>query len=775
MPPLRPIPARPIPASPDALRRPTRFDHALARTFLVVWTVLSFALLTARALHPGPETGEYWSDSNVINASRAFDNHGFMATYGIPRLETDVEPTDLHSLYLTYPPGPYWISYASWRLGALVGVDPLLAARLVSQAVGVLSGLLIFQLFTRLAGNPGLGGVAGLFYILSLPYSSYSADLHHMTYSPALLFGAMLAWLAFERGAGRRRWLWLLLTAFLYAVDCWTNLEHIVFFALFVAFRTLCCFRWPVILGAALVGPLPIPMMALRVAHNALLLGGWDASINRFRAAANRRSTGGRIGLDLHALIDAWLGRLGWPIGSAWNKQYQFPILDPWILGGIAAILASILLTVGVRRHARRRRHLPISLIDPAAPVTRDLLLPADPRVSPVLFWRVGPIPPIARGLLNGLLLLAGGFSWFIVMTQHTLPHRFIVLILMPGLSLLLGSTVYAALRSALSLRPDQVGPIARWARFRAMVLGLALLVTWCRHLALSDVLNQLLPLDATTAQRVAQLETRNRRTGVACDQLAAGGISRLVFFDGDKRLPWRAASTRLPYTFASIQMPESLAPDQALYVEAWDDIERDAVVQAAGRWGLPTFVGPIDEAALVFAPGASDADAWAFNCRLEPPIPLRTDVAAEQSSDANLAPAPAPALASDALLLEQMRWSRPLASDGAVLSMLVSGPLGPDGAGSARRRLVFTVRLLDDTGTARAERTVRIGTSKLRNQARAIISAEFSSAELSGCSTGELSIRDRRDRQPIRVPTELPAPLRATPEGTGLGWTLAP
>jgi hypothetical protein len=84
---------------------------------------------------------------------------------------------------------------------------------------------------------------------------------------------------------------------------------------------------------------------------------------------------------------------------------------------------------------------------------------------------------PALRGLANALLLLAGGFTWFIVMTQHTGPHRFIVLVLMPGLALLLGTLAWAVLAAAARSLPATTAPRSWWVRLRAWAVVACLLL----------------------------------------------------------------------------------------------------------------------------------------------------------------------------------------------------------------------------------------------------------------------------------------------------------
>lgn len=730
MPALAPTPAptdfHSVAAAPTA-----PLDRFLTRLFLVIWAGLAVILFTARGLNPGPETGECSSDSNVINACRVYDTQGFLADHALPRLESATAPPDTRSLYLTYPPGPYWITYAAWTTGRLLGLDPLLSARFFAQAIGILTGLLAFRLFSRLSGNIGLGALAALFYILSLPYTSYSAALHHMTYSPALLMGAMLAWLAFERTPRPTCYWFLALAAGLYAIDCWTNLEHIAFFALFIAIRTLCHFRLPVFLGAVLLASLPVPLMALRIAHNTLALGSWERALRHLGGAATRRSTGGSDGFDHAELLQVWLRRLGADGLSHWDHAYAYPILDPWVLSAIGATLIAGLLAHQLRRRAIRHAHL--------AP------LPAVPR---------SPVTPISLGLLNGLLLLAAGASWFLIMTQHTLQHSFIVLLLMPGLALLLGTLCWGTLRSAALARPAQLGFAGWWARAHCSLVVLALVALFARHLNRSDVLNQLAPLNAVARERVLDLRQRNALMSPVASHLRTHGLSRLVMFDGAHYATWRAASADMPFTYARTSMPRLLAPDQALHVQIVDGNEREQAALALVRWGLPTFVGSIQHRTLVFTPPDTPTlPTDGLVVHLDPPIRF----------DASFAPPESPAESStppgtaEQVTITNIALSRPIGGDHAIASLVVIAPPpdpnNPEGDGDRMgHRFEFTLRIRDANGRVIAERETRMAWAVIRRQGVCLLAVVFTEAELASGAILELSIRDRRQRAMVRL-----------------------
>ncbi|MCA9288289.1 MAG: hypothetical protein KDA05_06885, partial [Phycisphaerales bacterium] len=745
------------PSPAPSVRRTVTGPRWMAAAFLLVLAALAALMYTARLQYPGPSSGEFWSDANIINASRGFDDAGFTTTWGLPRIQTAAPVDDTSALYLSYPPGPYWLSYAAWTVGKAMGVEPVLAARLFAQTCGLLSALLAWLVFTRLSHSRAIGALAALFYVLSPAFLSYSAALHHMAYSPMLLFAAMRAWLAFEDTLGPRRLIWLALTALLFAADCWTNLEHMFFFALFVGMRTVFHFRWPVVLGAALIGPLPIPMMALRVLHNAQVLGGWDAAMEKFRSSANRRSGGGLAGIDLHELLSSWLARLGWPwptrdsTNLVWNQEFVYPALDPWVLGAIVAILLSITLHGAARWFAARssRRPLAVSLVDP----TKGLVGVAPPNTPPAsgarfLFWNLPPGGPLASALAGGLLLLAGGLTWFVVMTQHTQPHRFIVLLLMPGIAMLLGTVAWWGVASARRVREASGGVLAALLRMRALVLGILLLVLFARQVVVADVLNQLWPLDERSHRRTMSREEANQRSAVVGRALAARGVTRLHVFDGANVMPWRAASLAQPFLYARIDMPETLGQGEAIYAEAWDAAEAAACLDAAERFGLPLLAGSPSQRAFVFL----DRDAGDAQRLIDAPLASPGDGGEHQP--------PAP-------MIRAVAWSPTLTGQEWVLAILVEGDLEADADESILARYTFTLRAdarrePHADAPPRVEARTRLNWSPIRDSRRALVLLAVPSSQLARGAPAELAVWDRRSRTPITF--ELPANNHAAP-----------
>ncbi|MEZ6232772.1 MAG: hypothetical protein R3B68_01150 [Phycisphaerales bacterium] len=741
---------KPEPTTTDSAtpaRRTITGPRWMAAAFLLVLAALGVLLYAARAQYPGPSSGEFWSDANIINASRGFDDAGFTTTWGLPRIQTAAPVDDASALYVSYPPGPYWLSYAAWTVGKALGVEPLLAARLFAQTCGLASALLAWLVFTRLSHSRAIGALAGLFYVLSPAFLSYSAALHHMAYSPMLLFGAMRAWLAFEDTLGPRRLVWLALTALLFAADCWTNLEHMFFFALFVGVRTAFHFRWPVVLGAALVGPLPIPMMALRVLHNAQVLGGWDAALEQFRSKASRRSGSGRAGVDLHELASSWLARLGWPwptrddTNLVWNQEFVYPALDPWVLGALAAILISVALHGAARWCANRsaRRPLSVSLVDPR----KGLVGVAPPEPPPkagarFLFWSLPPGGPIACGLGGGVLLLAGGLTWFVVMTQHTQPHRFIVLLLMPGIALLLGTAAWWVVESARRVGTGSDGLLAALLRGRAWILAALLLALFARQIVVADALNQLWPLDERAHRRTASRQDANARSAIVGEALAARGVSRLHVYDGANVMPWRAASLAQPFVYARIEMPEALAPSEAIYAEAWDATEVAACLDAAERFGLPLLAGPPSQRAFVFMGG----DPSSRERRVDAPLDR---------------PAPGESGTGSLKAVRAVAWCPTLTGEEWVLAIFLEGDLAGTPEDPVLSRYTFTLRADAREGTGsdngpRLESRTRLNWSPIRDDRRALVLLSVPTENLEPGAPAELAIWDRRARAAVTL-----------------------
>lgn len=772
------IPPAPAPTRPHAAR-------VLTIVFALVFALVGIALYAARAQHPGPDSGEFWSDANVINGCRGYDQIGFSQTWGIPRIQLAAPITDTKALYLTYPPGPYWLSYAAWTVGRTIGLDPVLSARLFAQTCGLASGLLMFFLCTRLARSPAIGALAALFYILSPAFLSYSAALHHMAYSPMLLLGAMRAWLAFEDGARPRRWLWLALAALLFAIDCWTNLEHMVFFALFVGIRTAFHFRWPVVIGAALVGPLPIPMMALRVLHNAQVLGGWDAAMHKFRSSANRRSSGGRAGVDLSDLALTWLARLDFPVQGrsdlnlVWNQEFVYPALNPWVVAGLSAMLLTVLMHGRVRR--RQAQRLPLSLIDPGLVTLPPLAGTHAAKPARLFLWTLPAFSPVTLGLANSLLLLAGGFTWFIVMTQHTQPHRFIVLLLMPGLALLLGALCWWVIDSARACTAGLTGPLAAWVRLRAWTLAALVLGVFAFQARRADVLNQHAILDPATHQRVTTRVEANQRAVALGKALDASGITRLHLYDGANIMPWRAATLALPFLYARQDMPKAIDPADAIYAEAWDATEIAACLDASIRFGLPDLNGPPDARTVVFRGSATRAG---LETRLDlpllaaprpdqpvPPADSPSETPAPPSTPAAATPDPSPATPKAPPTLHSIRWAPTLQSDQFALTMLVTGDLDQSDAQADLDRFTFSLRVRDAQGQVVHESRTRLRWAGIRDRERALLIVLAPASVMVEGATADLAIWDRSARAPIVFSTAVSEPFATGESGRRLRW----
>lgn len=734
----------------------------LPAIFFAVLLGLSVALVIARARYPGPDSGEFWSDANIINACRAYDQAGFRTTWGLPRIQLAASPDDASALYVSYPPGPYWISYTGWRLGSALGLDPLRSARLLAQTCGVISAILAYLVFTRLAGSAPIGALGALFYILSPAFLSYSAALHHMTYSPMLLLGAIYAWLAFERGAGLRRWVWLAAAAVLFAADCWTNLEHMFFFALFVGVRTLFHFRWPTLLGAAVVGPIPVPMMALRVLHNAQVLGGWDAAMHKFRSSATRRSGGGRLGVDLWDLFTSWIARLGWPrperpgINLDWNQEFVYPVLAPWVLVTMAIVALSIAMHAALRAVRRSPRTLDLSLVSPDVPAMPRRDPPRDHNAPRLLIWTLPPSPPILRALAGGALLLACGLTWFVVMTQHTMPHRFIVLLLMPGLALLLGAVAWGAIASGHAATRGLPGPAAAWLRLRAWAVAGAMLAAFAAKARSADVLNFLYPLDPAARQRVMFRAETNARVAAAGLALAERGVRRIHMYDGANVMPWRAASIGLPFLYARRDLPEHVEPGDAVYAEAWDATELAAAIAGVRRWGLPELVNPPGDRTIVFiAPGLEPPPRGSPST---PPWEIHTSIPLDPDHD-------------DSPAIVRARWAPTLLGDRVVLSLQVQGDLSTSDDRRPAEWFSFTLRARSADGQVAAQTTSRISWSPIRDSRDALVWLMLPRDAIGPSTTIELAIWDRRRSRAVPVAGDHPAPLRAARGGRYLLW----
>lgn len=522
--------------------------------FLALWLAVGAVLMTARVQHPGLEAGEIWGDANILLGGQWYDEHGYAKTKALPRLETYHEAGEPYDVYLTYPAGPYWVR----ELTKLAGFSEIVHTRIVNQTAGMVAALLAFMVFSRLARNAWVGLLAGVFFMLSTPFFSYSASLHHYPLGLMTLMLTLLAWLHFEDAQGRAgRVFWLGLACVTFFLNCWLTFEHILLIGLFVAARVFLpwrSFSGRKFLGAAVLGLVPFVVMGMRIVHNGMFVGGLRKGFDSMFGAAVARSDLATGGVSLESFIAAWLTRLGWPWSGdpafRHNREFVYPLLEP-------TVLVPAMVLVGVA----------------------------------LAMWRWAGAAPVRRAMWNGLLLTAGGLAWFVLMTDHSWHHRFVVLLLVPGLALLLGGLAWAGFAGARA-GLERV-PAARTACV-LLACGLIGLFVW--NLRTNDTLNQLVAIDEWTHARVLDRRQSHERLAEASGALS--DVRRLHVYP---KAPWKAYMLGTPFVFAEDAPPEAIEADEAVYIEAWSETQRSEVLKALRRFGLPDAFSPPPHRAMVF------------------------------------------------------------------------------------------------------------------------------------------------------------------------------
>jgi len=617
-----------------------RRPHPAAAVFLCLWAVWTALLISIHVRDPGLHIGGWWNDSNVVNASRFFDRFGLGMTKGLPCIETALRDGKPGSIYATYPPGPYWIHEIVKRLGAgpIEGRSDITIYRVVAQVAGSLGALLAYFVFARIAHNAPIGALAACFYMLSVPFAGFSSMFRIDAYEILTLFGLLACWLRFESATTRRgRVGWVGATALLFFADGWITFENVLLFGAFVAARTLFRFRLTVLVGAAVVGTMPFLVMVVRILHNgAAIGGGWRAGVASLSSGAEKRAIGAMNADTMDRFFPRWLARLGWPWSTSpsfdYDRQFFYPVLDPWVLVP-AVLLSGVLLAV----------------------------------------WGRDSVRPARLAVVNGLLLLAGGLLWFVVMTEHAFVHDFIVLLLMPGFALLLAGVCHGAVQT---LRDPAARRSATGVGVPALLV--VLIAGFLSNLRYSDVLNQAFHLDDKVRQRVDGARTTFDHLALAGQ--AMDGVNRVIV---QPMFPVRAVALNRPFNF-QIDMrtlPESLAPDEALYVETWWPETKALAAEAMRRFGLPGIVTPPPEFGVIFCGGSDGAS------------PARVRI-------------------QEWFVLTSVRWAPTLDGRSWALALRIDGRFDQKRAD----RYVFTLRVIDQHGQQVDAKATRLSWSSVRD-----------------------------------------------------------
>jgi hypothetical protein len=252
-------------------------------------------------------------------------------------------------------------------------------------------------------------------------------------------------------------------------------------------------------------------------------------------------------------LLDRWYARLGGaPVGDLYEGEFTFPLLRPWVLVP-ALILLGVLLS---------RWH--------------------DPAMGPARF-----------ALGNAVLLLLSAGVWFVVMRQHAIIHRHLVILLLPGLSLLLGGLAAGGVISARSLA---AAGRSAWRAVPLVAVACALLLGFGSYIRESTVLNQIWAVDRDTRSLVVHRREMGRqlvRVGAALDN-----VKRLRIYGQRPELAYL-----LDRQFAYVHgmtLPD-LGREEAFVSGTWTPTEKAVALDAIERLGFPEMASYEPSDMLVF------------------------------------------------------------------------------------------------------------------------------------------------------------------------------
>lgn len=523
-------------------------ERVSVTAFLLFWGAWMALLGFIWTRHPGLDHGDAFTDACVLSAGRNFDRQGIRSNWGLPRLDTYVDPAKPNPPYTHYPPGPWWIH----QLLKTVGLRRLWQFRTASVAVTAASALLLMLVMARLAGSRFVGALAAFFYMWSAPFSGYADSIYQFAYAQVTLFGFMGAWLAFEASqTRRRRRLWLALALVLFFIDGWITFEHAMLVALFVTWRTLRCRRRALVPGCLAVILLPPVVLALRLGHNAAVLGSVKSAVNDMVSAVQRRAGDADASASVGRPAGTWAARLGAGSMAPSDREaeFRYPVLQPAVIG--PAFFLAVLALV-----ARR----------------------------------VAALRPVRQATAEALLLVVGGAAWLVVMKQHAIVHRHVIMLLLPGLSLLLGCLTSCGVLLFVDRRRGT--PLLRWiGLICAVIVTLSFLVSMRSSIAL----NQIATLHPDVRADVLTRREYFRRIKQATAALS--DVRRLAVYG---LYPQAAYLLGRPFEFVET-VPLDLGPDEALWVTPATAYEQRAAVEALKRYGFPDLLSSPADLRMIF------------------------------------------------------------------------------------------------------------------------------------------------------------------------------
>lgn len=495
--------------------------------------------------HPALDHGDKYSDANVLIAARAFALEGSGRNSGLAVQQTYFPPGARVLPYTHYPPGPEW-AHLGWRS---LGIRELPGLRLASVAIAALAAFLAHRLFRAIAGEP-VGTLAAMAYVWSLPFLTYADSLHQHPYAMAGLALTLWAWLRYERAPPEDRGWALALTAVASFADGWFSFENIPLVAVFVVGRAVS--RRDLRRGALLICLVPFLLVGARVAHNATVLG--------LRGAVGDLVGSDRIdGYDpgLADLWEAWAPRLGARDLALdhHDMEARLPLLVRWVAVPTLALLA----------------------------------------------WLARPIRDRDRlhsAAIAAVLLLLGAAAWTLVSVTHAVLHPHLGRLLLPGAALLVGAALAAGVSAAASERR----PLARAV---AVLLCATLAAGWGWQTVVSFAFARGWPLAHPAQGLMAERHAVQSRTAALA--AATEGRQAVVVFGNYPYVaatlpaPWEPAEARARRLGQPADAVPEIAAHEALWFEAWSDLERARALEASRKLGFPDVPGAGSEPSLLF------------------------------------------------------------------------------------------------------------------------------------------------------------------------------
>jgi hypothetical protein len=492
--------------------------------FTVFWLLWIFVLVFIRLHHSDLDHGTSLSDSAVVSAGVYADQYGLLSTWGFPVFETYRRAGAEPPLYVTYPPGRLWVH----QLGKALGLSGQAGSRVLPVVSTSLAVLLAAFLAFQLTNSVAVAALTGFFFSFNQVYAFYFDSLTESVRQFTLL-AALVAWLAFEKSREKsRRRLWLALTMTAVFFDAWYTLEHLIFLPLFVVVRAAWKRDRTLAHAAALVVGVVGFTVAMRLLHVTGPLG-LDQTLGMFASKAQER-IGIESGFTTLESLSHLLPRLGMGEARSMRNPSRFPILA-------------------------------VTVLLPAVPLA----------LVAFLRRRDEAFRSIRAALSGGVLLIAMGMLWPLLMSQHARIHPHTTLSLLPGAALLLAGLAAVGLTTA---RHQPRPAVAQ--NIVLAVLSVTLLVGFASEMRHSRTLNLLVQLDHKA------VGFNNYREGQARVMRRASRALK-----GARRVIIPSAQ---PNIGALLELPFEMRKEDSLYELGAGDYLLDEIDQVSAAWKLYGF-----------------------------------------------------------------------------------------------------------------------------------------------------------------------------------------